>query len=264
MTSIEARGTAVDLPGVHLWYTDTGGAGVPIVLLHANTGTSANWEEQNAAFSQAGYRVIAFDRRGWGRSVADPASGVQPGSVAEDLHALVEHLALEPFHLVGVAGGGFVAVDYASWQPARLRSVVAAATMLWLVDPPSTEMFARIMTPEFRAMPSEFKEVSAGYRAANPEGTARWIAIEHAAQQPGATSQPLRTPNTYAKLETITTPMLVLGADADLIAPPSIMRVWASHVKHAEFDLVTEAGHSIAWEEPEQFNQLVLDFSRKH
>jgi pimeloyl-ACP methyl ester carboxylesterase len=70
------------LPGVKLWFTDTGGTGTPIVLLHANTGTSASWEPQATAFVREGYRVIAFDRRGWGQSLADPATGAQPGSVA--------------------------------------------------------------------------------------------------------------------------------------------------------------------------------------
>src|ERR1700693_358590 len=58
----------VNVPGVHLWVKDTLGAGTPIVLLHANTGTSETWERQFDAFAKAGYRVIAFDRRGAGRS----------------------------------------------------------------------------------------------------------------------------------------------------------------------------------------------------
>ena len=53
---------------MRLWFTDTGGTGEPIVLMHAITGTSESWETQVAAFSKAGYRVIAFDRRGWGRA----------------------------------------------------------------------------------------------------------------------------------------------------------------------------------------------------
>jgi pimeloyl-ACP methyl ester carboxylesterase len=115
-------GGYAELPGVKLWFTDTGGTGTPIVLLHANTGTSVSWESQAVAFAREGYRVIAFDRRGWGKSLANPATGPQPGSVAADLDALVDHLKLDKFHLVGVAGGGFVSLDYAAWRPERLRS----------------------------------------------------------------------------------------------------------------------------------------------
>src|ERR1700743_2972490 len=84
------RGAYAEVPGVKLWFTDSGGTGVPIVLLHANTGTSAVWTEQVTSFSRAGYRVITFDRRGWGQSMALPATGAQPGSGAGDLEALVD------------------------------------------------------------------------------------------------------------------------------------------------------------------------------
>ena len=60
-----------ELPGVKLWFTDSGGEGTPVILLHANTGTSAVWQLQAAALATAGYRAIAFDRRGWGKSMAD-------------------------------------------------------------------------------------------------------------------------------------------------------------------------------------------------
>ena len=78
-----------NLPGVRLWYTDSGN-GAPLVLLHANTGNSDGWQHNIPGLVEAGYRTIAFDRRGWGRSIGDPDSGPQPGTIAEDLHALVE------------------------------------------------------------------------------------------------------------------------------------------------------------------------------
>jgi hypothetical protein len=55
-------------------------------------------------FARAGYRVIAFDRRGFGKSIADPATGPQRGTIAGDLDALADHLKLDRFHLLGVAG----------------------------------------------------------------------------------------------------------------------------------------------------------------
>ena len=105
-----ASGAYANLPGVKLWFVDTGGSGVPVVLLHPNTGTVEIWEPQIDAFARAGYRVIAFDRKGWGKSVAEPASGPQPGSIAGDLDALADYLKLDTFHLLGIAGGGFVAL----------------------------------------------------------------------------------------------------------------------------------------------------------
>ena len=105
MTANAQRETHAELPGVKLWYTDTGGAGEAVVLLHANTGSSRVWEYQVPAFVARGYRVIAYDRRGFGRTVIDPA-GAQPGTGADDLLALMNHLKIDRFHLLGTAAGG--------------------------------------------------------------------------------------------------------------------------------------------------------------
>ena len=144
MTDENMRGGAyAALPGVRLRFVDTGGAGVPIVLLHPNTGTVEIWEPQISAFARAGYRVIAFDRRGWGKSTPDPAASSEPGSIAGDLHALAEHLKLDKFHLLGVAGGGFIALDYAAWHPERVRSLIVGASTGALEDKPVADFIAR-------------------------------------------------------------------------------------------------------------------------
>ena len=257
-------GRYADLPGVKLWFTDTGGTGTPIVLLHANTGTSTSWEPQTAAFVREGYRVIAFDRRGWGKSIADPA-GPQPGSVAGDLDALADHLKLDKFHLVGVAGGGFVSLDYAAWRPERLRSLVVAASTGQFSEKEMQDFTAQITIPEQRKQAAVYREVGPSLPRRQPGGhQARWIEIEEHAQQPGAPSQPLRTVYTYAKLATVTMPILVMAADADLLAPPAMMRTWAVHLKGYEWATVPDSGHAIAWEHPDVFNERVLGFIKRH
>jgi pimeloyl-ACP methyl ester carboxylesterase len=257
-------GAFAELPGVKLWFTDTGGSGVPIVLLHANTGTSAVWEKQIASFSQAGYRVIAFDRRGWGKSIANPATGPQPGSIADDLDALAESLKLDRFHLLGIAGGGFAALDYAAWRPERLRSLVIAASTGQMAEKEIADFVARLEIPGLRKLPAVYGEVGPSYRGANPDGTKRWIEIDEHARQGDAPAQPLRTPNTFAKIETIATPTLVMAADADLLAPPALMRIWADHMKNHEWAVVTDSGHAMAWEQPDIFNEKVLAFIKRH
>ena len=248
------------LPGVRLWFNDTGGTGEPVVLLHANTGTSEIWEPQIEALSKAGYRVIAFDRRGWGRSQADPATGPQPGHTSEDLHALADLLSLPRFHLVGVAGGGFVALDYSAWHPERLSSLIVGASTGSVSDKEIQDIIARIEIPGIRALPGHFREVGPSYRGTNPEGTKRWLEIEEHARQPNAPVQPLRSPNTFAKLATISTRTLVIAADADLLAPPALMKIWARHVKGAQWATVADAGHAVTWEQPAAFNDIVLKF----
>jgi pimeloyl-ACP methyl ester carboxylesterase len=263
--TVSRAGAHAELPGVKLWFIDTGGAGVPIILLHPNTGTCEVWESQIGPFSQAGYRVIAFDRRGWGKSFADPNSGPQHGSIAGDLDSLADHLKLETFHLLGVAGGGFVAMDYAAWRPERLRSLIVGGSTGMIEDKEIAEFIARIAIPHIREQSAHYREIGPSYRGSNPEGVKRWIEIDEHARQPGAGFQPsLRTPNTLAKIASIPTPTLVIAADADLLAPPALMRIWAARMQNHEWDVIHDAGHAMAWEQPGRFNDIVLDFLRRH
>ena len=253
-----------DLPGVRLWYTDSGGSGVPVVLLHANTGNADGWQYNIPGLVEAGYRVIAFDRRGWGRSRANADSGAQPGTIAEDLHALMEYLKIDRFHLVGVAGGGFAAYDYVLWHPERLRSLVVAASGGAIVDEELSKLREKTTLPGFRSWPPEFREVSMGYMATNPEGLRRWLEIHNNSQQKGAKAQPQRTTITFDKLATIRVPTLLMPGDQDLQAPPWVMRRQLARIAGAEFIVLPEASHSINWEQPEAFNRNVLEFIRKH
>src|SRR5258707_483459 len=92
-----------NLPGVDLWYRDSQGSDVPAVFLHAATGSSRVWEYQDPAFVAAGFRFIAYDRRGFGKTVAD--ASMPPGTGADDLEALRTHLRIDRVHLVGTAAG---------------------------------------------------------------------------------------------------------------------------------------------------------------
>lgn len=250
-----------ELPGVSLCFRDSGGTGVPIVLLHANTGTSASWDPQFAAFTAAGHRVIAFDRRFWGNSLANPATGPQPGSVAEDLDALASHLNLPPFHLLGVAGGGFIALDYAGWRQDRLRSLTVAASTGAFSEPEMEQLTRNVLFDGFRQLPESFREIGPSFRALYPERTEAWAHAQEVAKQKDAPTQPsLRTPNTFAKIAAIRLPMLAITAGADLYAPPTLMARWLRHVPQAEVVAIADAGHSVPMEQPEQFNAAVLAF----
>jgi pimeloyl-ACP methyl ester carboxylesterase len=233
-----------------------------LVLLHANTGTVSAWKPQLQAFAAAGYRVIAFDRRGWGRSLANPDTGAQPGSIAQDLDALADMLQLDRFMLLGIAGGGFAALDYAAWKPQRLMKLVVAASNGQFSEPTMQALYARISVPGLTGNLAvrPYLEVGVAYRAEDPEGFLRFIEMEHNARQADAPAQPLRAPNTFAKVASIQTPTLVLMGGADLLAPPALMRTWARHLPHVQWAEIGDAGHSINWERPEQFNRLVLQF----
>lgn len=245
-----------ELPGGRIQYEDSGGEGSgegpPVVFLHAGSGNSRMWEHQIPDFTAAGYRFIAPDRRAEGSAAADVA--------VDQLQALAEHLGLDRFHLVGTAAGGIVAVDYALSFPQRLRSLVVANSIVGVQDDEYVEMTRRLRpAPEFNAIPAEIRELGPSYRAANAEGARRWKEL---AQH--SSPQATRNRITFAALETIRVPTLLLTGDADLYTPPSVLRLFAARFPICESLVIPECGHSAFWEQPELFNRAVLDFVGKN
>src|SRR5450631_1196675 len=106
-----AHEAVAELPGTRLWYWDTGGAGRPVILMHAATHSAAGWVYQQPVLAKAGYRAIGYSRRGYFRS--DPGDPANPGCAADDLDNLITHLKLGTVDLVAAAHGGFVALDFA-------------------------------------------------------------------------------------------------------------------------------------------------------
>lgn len=254
----------VDLPGVRLWYTDTG-SGVPVVLMHAASGTTDSWVNQVPAFTAAGYRCITYDRRGWGRSEVKPEDE-QPGSASGDLKGLLDHLGLDRFHLVGQAAGGAGALDFALSFPERVRCLVLCDGTSGVVEPEYLEYRERSRPHEIEALPVYLRELSATYRGDDPEGMKRWIEIEHHARPTGKTevNQKARNRITYDLLKTLKVPTRVIVGDADISTPPGLMRRFAAHIPDCDFHTIAEAGHAAFWEKPEEWNRLVLEFIGQH
>ena len=248
----------VEVPGSRLYYWDTGGCGHPVILLHAGTQSAAGWPYQQPVLAQAGYRVIAYSRRGYYRSDAgDPDN---PGVGAEDLHHLIEHLKLSTVDLVAAAQGGFFALDYVLAYPSRVRSIAVVSSLMGISEADYQAVNARLRPEFFATLPHDFQELSPSYRAGNPEGLAAWHALDMQAM-PGKRVTPRRTqPLTWARLESIEHPTLLLTGDSDLYTPPSLLRMQARHMPHAEVHVVAEAGHSPYWEQPVAFNAILLAF----
>ena len=212
----------LSVPGARLFYTDAGGTGTPVVMLHAATGNT--------------------------------------------------NAGLDRVHLVSTAGGGFVAFDFAIAFPTRLRSLVVADSIGGVQDREILDLETRIRPPQFDDLPPEVRELGPSYRSANPDGTRRWLEIEKQSRTSRPTAStlqlayatPMRNQLALALYEQIRTPALLLTGGADMTAPPTLMKILASHISNAEFVVVPNAGHSVYWEEPETFNRTVLDFMRKH
>jgi len=255
----------VDVPGAIIYYTDSGGSGAPVVFLHAFTGSTEVWEQQIPAFTRAGYRFIAYERRGFGRTVAEANGPASNGP--DDLLALIDHLKIDKFHLVGTAGGGFVALDFVIAYPQRVRSFTLLCSQGGVQDEEYRAALKRLTPEGFDKMPESFRELSPSYRLANPEGVERWSAFQSRNRAPEAVrgpAQPTKNRVTLALVELIQIPTLVIAGDADLYAPPALMRRIADRIKGAQFVVFPDAGHSVWWEVPGKFNQTVLEFVAKH
>jgi pimeloyl-ACP methyl ester carboxylesterase len=261
----QAARRVAELPGVSLSYLDAG-SGVPVVLLHSATGSSRVWEHQLPALTRAGYRVIAYDRRGHGESVARPATGSTAMTAADDLEALAAHLGLARFHLLGTAAGGIVATDYALSFPGRLRSLVVANSLVGVQDDSYAALGRRLRpSPQFDALPPDFRELGPAYRAANPEGVARWLELERTSRPEGTRPPAIgsKSKATFAALEGLRVPTLMLTGDADLYTPPPVLQLFAQRLPDVRTVVIDGAGHSAYWEQPEVFNRAVLDFIRR-
>jgi pimeloyl-ACP methyl ester carboxylesterase len=250
------------LPGTSLWYWDTGGKGQTVVLLHAASGSGAFWGYQQPVLAKAGYRVISYSRRGYLKS--DPGNADDPGSASEDLQNLLGHLGVDKFHVVGLAAGGIVAIDYALSHPERLQSLTLTSTIMGVTDKSYLDLCGIFRPPFFTQLPKDFQELSATYRAGNPQGAAAWAALEKTSMIGQRLNQKTANVITWAKVETIEVPTLLMTGDSDLWTPPSVLRLQARHLKHAEVKVIREAGHAPSWEQPDVFNAALLDFLGRH
>jgi len=251
--------------GVRLWYQDSGGDGDAVILLHPLTGSAAIWSYQQPQLVAAGFRVIAYSRRGHYGSDSGPPENT--GSAVDDLWAFAEQLGLKKFHLVGSAGGGFVAADYAVSHPGQLLSITIANSTAAVSDPEFVELYAAMLrTPEIIALPTWIKELGPSYRAANPAGVAAWQALEKIATPAGRVVQHIENEMNWHALAGISVPTLLLTSDADSYMPPPRLLQLAEHMSAAsvEVAIFSEAGHSAYWEQPVAFNAVLIDFLTRH
>ena len=248
------------VPGARIWYEDSG-SGTPLVLLHAGSGNSALWLHQLPAFTAAGYRCIAYDRRGHGRSSAD---GMQSSTLAGDLEALLDELRVQNCHLLGTAAGGIVAFDFALSHPERVTSLVIANSIGGVQDADYLALQSRLRpSPQFDALPVEVRELGPSYRASNAPGLERWLELERAGAPRGAAKQPTAIRITWSALGTLAMPVLLVTGDADLYAPPPVTKIFQDKIPGSRAVVIPQCGHSAYWEQPALFNRAVLDFLEK-
>lgn len=255
---VPAKDAVAAISDTRLWYWDTGGPGVPIVLLHPATGSALIWGYQQPVFANAGYRVIAYSRRGYYNSA--PFDRNNPGHGSEDLRHLADHLGLGRFHLVASAAGGSIASDFAFSYQGRLLSLTVSSNSFGVRDGAIAKAAAFIRPKGWAEMPPEFRELGPSYRAANPDGVKAWLELEHKALLGRDYRQTLKNDITQARLRELKLPTLLISGAADMSTSPAMARMIAAEIPGSRLAFMPEAGHSSYWEQPELFNRAVLDF----
>jgi pimeloyl-ACP methyl ester carboxylesterase len=262
----------VELPARKIeTYFEEYGTGDPVVLIGGLTSTTSSWQCQFGPLS-ARYRVIAPDNRGSGRTRLIDDDGLRSPQIwADDVLALLDALALDRVHLVGMSMGGFVAQAFAASYEARLRSLALLCTAPGgdrgtPVDPEALRgvvggaapdataddldaLGAAVLDPDTRRLRPEAWEMLIETRRTSP----------HTGEEIERRTRGLGTLNAWDALGRLTVPTLVMtGASDRLVAPENSRRI-AQQIPGAELRLVDGGGHMFFMEQPDATNDALLD-----
>lgn len=239
--------------------------GVPVVLVHGLGGSSSgDWAAQLPVFSRH-RRIIAPCLRGFGRSDKPPGACTIPG-FADDLHALLDDLAVSVAHLVGFSLGGAVALQAAVDRSERFASLVLASA----VDSVEVAEWRRELLGLYRlglgssrGVDRMSRRLAAWYFPA-PEAAPRRRALRARHREnhrPGylAAIQALAGWSVAPRLADLRMPVLVLGGEHDRLGPPRLQRL-AERVTRGRYVSVAGAASAAPFDDSERFNALVLAF----
>jgi 3-oxoadipate enol-lactonase len=258
---------AAALDRLNINYRLEGDGPETIVLVNGLADDLETWSDQVPALLESGYRVLRFDNRGIGLSDT-PIGPYTTAMFAADAKALVDHLELSDFHLVGVSMGGMIAQEYALAHPTDLRSVTLACTYaapgpfcsrmfgLWedmapVMGVPAVmrDVTVWAFTPEFfETRPDDAVEFETAMRYMNQPVPA-YLAQLHSIQTHDATD----------RLGSLAVPTLVLAGETDILIPVALSRRLHALIPQAQW-ATTKGGHACLWEYPDQFNQALIDF----
>ncbi|OBK15719.1 bromoperoxidase [Mycobacterium asiaticum] len=256
---------------------DTGGDGRPVVLIHGWPLSGESWSLQVPVLVDAGYRVITYDRRGFGRS-DKPLTGYSYDALAGDLNGLLETLDVRDVTLVGFSmGGGEVARYIATMGEERLRSVVfAAAVTPYLLhtatnpDGPLSKTQAAKMAAALTANQNSFyEEFITEFFSAEGElkvGEAQRqdaLALCRQASKPAALAclAAFGASDFRADLGNVTVPTLVVHGDADATIPfEGSGKRTHELISGSQLHVIAGAPHGCNTSHPDEFNRALLSF----
>jgi non-heme chloroperoxidase len=258
-------------------YFEDHGSGPPVVLIHGYPLNGRSWERQERALLGAGYRVINYDRRGFGLS-SQPTVGYDYDTFAADLNVLLEHLALDDVLLVGFSmGTGEVTRYLGAYGSARVRKAVLLGAippfLLKTDDNPEGvdgQVFEGIKAAVLADRYAYFKDFFDNFYNVDVLGGSRistqaWQASFNVA----ASASPYASyvcvdswlTDFRGDLPKIDVPMLVVHGTEDRILPLSATaQRLPALVKDLRLVTVEGGPHNIGWTHPEEVNKPLLEF----
>ena len=264
---------------IEIYYEDHG-TGQPVVLIHGYPLNGQSWEKQERVLLAAGYRVITYDRRGFGQS-SQPTVGYDYDTFAADLNTLIEHLDLIDMVLAGFSmGTGEVTRYLGRYGSARVaKGVLMGAIppfLLKTADNPEgvdQSVFDGIMAAVVADRPAYFKDFLDNFYNVDVLRPARisdqaWqnsfnVAVAASAFAAYACVGTWLT-DFRADLPKIDVPVLLVHGDADRILPYAATAArLPGLIKDLTFVTVEGGPHNIAWTYPEVVNPALLDFLAK-
>ena len=261
---------------IELYYEDHG-SGQPLVLIHGYPLSGASWEKQLPVLLEAGYRVITYDRRGFGKS-SQPATGYNYDTFAEDLHKLVTQLKLNDFILVGFSMGGGEVARYLRKYGSKgvSKAVIISGVPPYLLktadNPEGVDgsVFAGIekaVAADRYAFFSGFfqnfynTDQFLGKRISEQAIQASWNVAVGASATASLACVAAWHEDFREDLARIDVPTLVIQGDADRILPIAATgRRTAKLIKGARQVVVKDGPHCIPWTHAEEVNAELLSF----
>jgi len=256
-----------DVDGGRLYY-ETAGAGRPLVLLHAGIADSRMWDAQMAVFASH-YQVIRYDQRGYGLSSVPDA----PYAPVRDLQQLLHYLGVGAALLVGLSGGGLLALDFALEYPEMVDAMVVTAPGLsgfqWspALEAQGRQLAATLERGDVPAAVDLWLALWVDGPAA-PAGRAdpavrermRELLTDLFSRRRDAGEPRLLEPPAIGRLAAIPCPTLIVVGDQDV---PDILRITEllqARIPGARRVVLPNVAHMVNLERPAEFNALVLDF----
>jgi non-heme chloroperoxidase len=264
---------------IHLYYEDHG-SGQPVVLIHGYPLSSASWEKQVPVLLDNGYRVIAYDRRGFGKS-SQPTIGYNYDTFAEDLHQLITHLKLKDFVLVGFSMGGGEVARYIGKHGSKhvRKAVIMGGVPPYLlktadnaegVDGAVFEGIKKAVAADRYAFFTDFfknfynTDVHLGKRVSEQAIQANWNTAAIASAHASLACVPTWHEDFRKDVAKIDVPTLVIHGDSDRIVPFSAAgQRTAKLIKGAELVVIKDGPHNVAWTHAEEVNTALLNFLGK-